>query len=113
MFNVLLIYIAGGDGVGANKSHSGQLFVALPDGSAQLYKLFGIAGPPNCSGQLSAETPAKKPTIIIVKVKNWLNETQRFDVKVDIIEKPTPATFVVAANATEIGPNGTKEFPVR
>jgi hypothetical protein len=108
-----MCWLTAGDGVGANKSHSGQLFVALPDGSAQLYKLFGTAGPPTCSGQLTAETPAKKPAIIIVKVKNWLNETQRFDVKVDVKEKPTPATFMIAANATEIGPNGTKEFPVR
>lgn len=89
------------------------MFIALPDGSAQLYKLVGTAGPPNCSGQLSVETPAKKAAIMIVKVNNWLNETQRFDVSVDIREKPTPATFVIAANATEIGPQGTKEFPVR
>lgn len=99
--------------MGANKIHSGQLFVALPDGSAQLYKLAGVAAPPQCSGTLSVETAAKKAAILIVKVDNWLNETQKFDVAVEIREKPTPATFVVAANATEIGPHGTKEFPVR
>jgi hydrocephalus-inducing protein len=94
-------------------AHHGQLFVALPDGSAKLYKLRGEAGAPECSGQVSVETPAKKPAIVILKVKNWLAETQSLDVSVEIMEKPTPASFIVAANVTEIGPNGTKEFSLR
>jgi hydrocephalus-inducing protein len=94
-------------------AHRGQLFIALPDGSAQLYKLRGEAGAPECSGQVSVETAAKKPATVILRVKNWLAETQRLDVAVNLTEKPTPASFIVAANVTEIGPNGTKEFPLR
>ena len=99
--------------VGEEKSHNGQLFIALPDGSAQLYKLRGEASAPECSGQYTIETPAKKASTVILKVNNWLGNTQRLDVTVNIKDKPTPATFIVAANVTEIGPNGTKEFPLR
>ena len=94
-------------------AHKGQLFIALPDGSAKLYKLRGEAGAPECSGRLEVDTPAKTPATVILRVANWLSKTQRLNVAVDITEKPTAATFIVAANATEIGPNGTKEFPVR
>jgi len=99
--------------LGEEKAHSGQLFIALPDGSAQLYKLRGEANAPECSGHYNVETPAKKAATVILKVNNWLGNTQRLDVTVNIKEKPTPATFIVAANVTEIGPNGTKEFPLR
>ena len=94
-------------------AHRGQLFIALPDGSAQLYKLRGEAGEPECSGQVTVETAAKKAATVTLKVKNWLPETQQLDVSVSLTEKPTPASFIVAANVTEIGPNGTKEFPLR
>jgi len=97
----------------ADPAHTGQLFVALPDGSAQLYKLRGIAGAPECSGEVTVETPAKKPATVTLKVKNWLAETQSLNVTVNLTDMPTPASFIVAANVTEIGPNGTKEFPLR
>ena len=32
---------------------------------------------------------------------------------VELTEKPSPATFVVVSNVVEVGPNSTKEFPVR
>jgi hydrocephalus-inducing protein len=96
-----------------DSAHKGQLFVSLPDGSAALYKLRGYAGHPECSGQLSVETPAKKPAQLSIKVNNWLAQPQRLQVTVDLLEQPSPATFVIAANAVEVGPNGTKEFPLR
>ena len=94
-------------------AHKGQLFVSLPDGTAQLYKLRGYAAAPECSGQLSVETSAKKPASFSIKVNNWLPELQKLNVTIDITEKPSPATFVIAANAVEVGPNGTKDFPLR
>lgn len=106
------------DNKAANKgaegdTHEGQLFLALPDGSAQLYKLRGTAGAPECSGQLECETAAKTAKAVVVKLTNWLAETQKFDVTVDIVEKPSPATFIVVSNAVEVGPSGTKDFQVR
>ncbi len=94
-------------------AHQGKLFVALPDGTAQLYTLRGYAGPPACSGQLELETRAKRPATTTVKLNNWLSETQKLKVTVDLTEKPSPATFIVAANAVEVNPNGSKEFPIR
>jgi hydrocephalus-inducing protein len=94
-------------------AHSGKLFVALPDGTAQLYRLKGYAGPPECSGLLEIESAAKKPANIGVKLSNWLSETQQLKVTIDLTEKPSPATFIVAANAVEIGAGSSKEFPIR
>eukprot|EP01038_Epipyxis_sp_PR26KG_P004323 gene4323-6124_t len=98
---------------GKETPHSGSLFIALPDGTALLYKLSGTAGPPECSSQLNIETPAKTPLTVNLKINNWLNEKQKLDVLVEMKQQPTPATFIIAANSTEIGPNGTKEFPLR
>ena len=100
-------------GVASNKQHEGKLFIALPDGSAQLYELRGNAGNPECSGKYEIETPAKKASTVVIKIQNWLGEPQKLEVAIDIQAKPCPATFLIAANATEVGPNGTKEFPVR
>jgi hypothetical protein len=100
-------------GATTNKQHEGKLFIALPDGSAQLYELRGNAGNPECSGKYEIETPAKKAATVVLKIQNWLGEPQKLQVAIDIQSKPSPATFLIAANATEVGPNGTKEFPVR
>lgn len=93
--------------------HVGKLFLALPDGSAQLYELSGVASEPDVSDRIDIETAAKKPHTVNLKIQNWLSVPQKLAVTIDILAKPTPATFVIAANATEVGPNGTKEFPVR
>jgi hypothetical protein len=93
--------------------HEGQLFLALPDGTAQLYKLRGYAGLPECTGSMNVASAAKKPCTTTVRLLNWLGDTQKFKVSHEFTEKASPATFVVAANAVEVGPNGTKEFPVR
>jgi len=96
-----------------DKSHKGKLFAALPNGTAQLYNLVGYAGPPTCSGQVVLETSAKKSQTSTIKIVNWLKETQKLKVTVDLSEKPSPATFIIAANAVEVNPSGTKEFPIR
>ena len=44
---------------------------------------------------------------------NWLATAQKLSVSVQINEKPSPATVIIAANSTEVAPNGTKEFPIR
>ena len=94
-------------------AHQGTVFVALPDGTARSYKLRGYAGPPECAGTMNVETAAKKATTTSIRLNNWLGQTQKLLVSSDIIERACPATFIIAANAVEIGPNGTKEFPIR
>jgi hydrocephalus-inducing protein len=100
-------------GGAADPVHEGKLFLALPDGSAQLYKLRGYAGAPEVSGTVTVQSSAKKPCTTTVKLVNWLGETQKFRVSHEFTDKASPASFVVVANAVEVGPNGTKEFPVR
>merc|ERR1711871_1485239 len=97
----------------SEEEHIGQLFVPLPDGSAQLYNLEGNAGPPECSGELSVETVAKKPAMVTAKINNWLGEAQKFRTSIEMLEQPSPACFLVAANAVEVGPLGLKEFHMR
>jgi hydrocephalus-inducing protein len=92
---------------------SGQLFIALPDGNAHLYSLTGTAKKPLSSGTVTAETPAKKGCISTIKLTNWLPVGQKFDVTIDLLEKPSAATFLSAANAVELAPNGSKEFHMR
>jgi hypothetical protein len=75
--------------------------------------LKGNAGPPECSSQVNIETSAKKPTTVNVKLENWLGETQKFNVGVELFEKSSPANSIIAANVVEVAPNGTKEFPIR
>ena len=44
----------------SDPGHNGKLFVALPDGTAQLYQLHGYAGPPECSGLLEIGNERKE-----------------------------------------------------
>lgn len=98
---------------GNEKGHQGKLFIPLPDGTAQLYHLVGFASAPTLSGSVNVESIAKQPTTFSLKVTNWLSVSQKFVVNIEISEKPSPATFFVAANAIEVFSNCTKEFPVR
>jgi len=91
----------------------GQLFMALPDGTAQLYKLRGFSGLPESCGTVTVETSAKKHCMIPLKMSNWLSETQKFHIDIDTLERPSPATFFIAANAVEVAPHGVKDFQVR
>jgi hypothetical protein len=59
---------AGDANANAAQLHTGQMFLALPDGSARLYKLEGTSGEPLCAGQVAIETPAKKACTTVLKV---------------------------------------------
>lgn len=53
-------------------SHKGSLFFPLPNGTALLYKLNGIATEPEAEATLQETVQAKKSKFIIIPVKNWL-----------------------------------------
>ena len=91
----------------------GQVFIALPSGSALLYNLIGYASAPTRAGLISAETAAKRPVALQFPLKNWLGMTQKFTVSVQINEKPSPAVFFTAANAIEVPPHGAKDYAMR
>lgn len=53
-------------------AHRGSLFFPLPNGTALLYKLNGIATEPDSEGLIQETVVAKKSKFIVVPVKNWL-----------------------------------------
>jgi len=71
---------------GTDVPHNGTLFFALPDGTALLYNLSGIASDPEAEEQLSFETRAKQSLPIKLPVKNWLKTSQRFSVDIKLDE---------------------------
>ena len=50
--------------------HEGSLFFPLPNGTAILYKLKGVATEPECEGTITETVDAKKQRNFIVAVKN-------------------------------------------
>lgn len=97
----------------ADNCHQAQLFLGLPDGTAQLYHLRGYADKPECTSEIVLESSAKKSISTTIQLDNWLSIAQRFQVTVLFTEKPSSATFVTISDVVEIGANSSKEFPLR
>ena len=51
--------------------HEGSLFFPLPNGTALLYNLNGVATTPESEGAITETIMAKKQRNFIVQVKNW------------------------------------------
>ena len=51
--------------------HQGSLFFPLPNGTALLYNLNGVASPPESEGAINETVTAKKQRNFVVQVKNW------------------------------------------
>jgi len=71
------------------EKHEGVVFVGTPDGSALVYNLEGVAGPPAVDTRQVTEVPCKTPKMQAVKISNWLNQRQRFSVTASLIS-PAP-----------------------
>jgi len=54
-----------------DQPHQGSLFFPLPNGTALLYNLKGIATAPQSEGLIQETVQARKQKNFIVKVKNW------------------------------------------
>ena len=85
----------------------------MPDGSALLYQLRGFAEKPEASAEIALESTAKQSVTTTVQLSNWLPTAQKFFVTVNLFEKPSPAVFVSLSDVVEMGPNGSKDFPIR
>lgn len=77
--------------------HQGSIFLAIPDGSALLYNLFGKASAPATAGSFTFTTPAKKTLPISIPIKNWLRVSQSFVVE---IQKPSDDKAIVVQAPT-------------
>mmetsp|Transcript_22445 Transcript_22445/g.16947 ORF Transcript_22445/g.16947 Transcript_22445/m.16947 type:complete len:80 (+) Transcript_22445:6068-6307(+) len=60
--------------------HKANLFFPKPNGTAEIYKLSGIAQEPEPESILQEQVQAKKSKFIIFPVVNWLKTPQRFKV---------------------------------
>ncbi|KAG6972410.1 hypothetical protein JG687_00001491 [Phytophthora cactorum] len=79
--------------------HNGSIFLAIPDGSALLYNLFGKASAPLPTAAISLSAAAKKTLSISIPIKNWLKTPQPFAVQ---IQKPPGKESVVVQGPSSI-----------
>ncbi|CAK4295658.1 unnamed protein product [Aphanomyces euteiches] len=93
-----------------SKRHEGSLFIAIPDGSAVSYNLFGTATEPEALDTLRFKTPAKKSLAMKLLVKNWLKTAQLFHVE---IENTNKSTFVQGAETITVPPNSHRDYGLK
>ncbi|CAK0825376.1 unnamed protein product [Prorocentrum cordatum] len=82
---------AGADNKSFNKPprpevHTGNIFVPTPDGSAFVFNLEGISLPPKEQKRIASEAPCKTSYVQSVPLTNWLQESQRFNVSLSLLE---------------------------
>jgi hydrocephalus-inducing protein len=90
--------------------HSGSLFFPLPNGTALRYHLLGTATEPDAEGELQETVTAKKAKSIIIPLKNWQRQSQRFHASWKLEGEADPATFIRGANTFDVGGQSTKEY---
>ena len=69
------------------EKHEGTAFFALPDGSAIMHTLEGVAEPPMEAGTVAEQLPCKRTHLVPLAVKNWLKVPQRFRVEIRAPDK--------------------------
>lgn len=80
-----------------DKYHQGNVFFPLPNGTALLYSLKGVATAPQSEGTITETVEAKKPKNFIVKVPSWSNKTAAFNASWEIEGETDPALFIRGA----------------
>jgi len=100
------------DGVedAVDEPHLGSLFFPLPNGTALLYNLKGIATAPQSEGTIQETVQARKQKNFIVKVKNWAKKTQRFEASWKVEGPADPSLFIRGANTFDIAGESFKEY---
>jgi hydrocephalus-inducing protein len=82
------------------EKHMGKIFISTPDGNAFVLNLEGVALPRKEAKKISADVQCKKPHMQAIEVSNWLNEAQRFNVKISLIE-PSDAREEIKLHGVE------------
>jgi hydrocephalus-inducing protein len=90
--------------------HEASLFFPLPDGSAQLYKLFGTSTSPSVSEDIEKTIKAKKQQYISIPVENWLKIPQRFAVSWEIESGNDQTVFIRGAGTFDVASASKKEY---
>lgn len=91
-------------------THRGGLFFPLPNGTALLYRLVGTATEPDAEGELQETVTAKKARSIVIPVRNWSRQAQRFHASWEVEGEADPALFIRGANAFDVGGSSTKDY---
>ncbi len=91
------------------QDHQGSLFFPIPDGTALLYNLVGRAAPAGPLQTFDCSLKAKKAGFQIIPIKNWLKQSQRFNVtwKIDPNEK---SIIINGAQTFDIAGEGVKDY---
>lgn len=89
--------------------HTGSLFFPLPNGTALIYNLKGLATAPESEGTITETVIAKKQKNFIVKVKNWANQTQRFTAGWEV-EGADAGLFIRGANTFDVTGDSYKDY---
>jgi len=92
------------------ETHKGSLFFPLPNGTALLYRLVGTASEPDAEGELTETVTAKKAKSIIIPVKNWSRQSQRFSATWKLEGEPDSACFIRGAPTFDVGGSSTKDY---
>lgn len=90
--------------------HQGSLFFPLPNGSALLYTLRGVATEPDCEATFNETIAARNTTNIVIPVKNWARETQRFSADLKVEGDEDPGLFIRGANTFDISGGASKDY---
>ena len=90
--------------------HQGSLFFPLPNGTALLYNLNGVATPPESEGQITETIVARKPKNFVVQVKNWSKQTQRYSAVWEVEGDLQPGLFIRGANTFDVAGESHKDY---
>jgi hydrocephalus-inducing protein len=94
------------------EKHMGNIFVPTPDGSAFVFNLEGVSLAPKEAKRISAEVNCKTSHVQSVPMTNWLQESQRFNVSLKLVE-PEGAGEDIKLHGIEtfdLPAGGTKDY---
>ena len=92
--------------------HEGSLFFPLPDGTAIMYRLEGVADKPLPSGAVDRSVKAKAAHTEVVQVMNWLSKPQRFKAVIEL-EKGAPSTTLKGAEYIDVPALAERDYKLQ
>lgn len=90
--------------------HTGSLFFPLPNGSALLYQLIGISTEPDIEDTIEKTVTARNFNNIVIPVRNWSRETQRFKADLQVDGEDDPGLFKRGAEVFDISGGTSKDY---
>jgi len=90
--------------------HQGSLFFPLPNGTALLYNLKGIATEPEREDLITETVVAKKQKNFIVAVKNWAKQTQRFSANWEVEGAQDSGLFIRGSDTFDVAGESHRDY---